>query len=247
MERLSNKVVLITGAVGDLGKALVKTFLAEGAKVLAIDINNSQLAKLSNTHNSTSLITKEADVTSSHDMQAVSKMAEEEFGGLDIAVLNAGIVGRLTSIETYPEDIFDQVMAVNVKGVWLGIKYVSPLLRARGGGSIIVMSSIAGLIGDPNVSAYTASKHAVIGISRGAARELAADKIRVNCINPGQLDIGMVREFNKQQREEITKDIPLGRLGAAEDIAGITLFLASDESRYITGTINVVDGGYCGL
>jgi len=120
-------------------------------------------------------------------------------------------------------------------------------LRLREGGSIVIMSSIAGLIGDPNTSAYIASKHAVVGLTRGAAQELAADNIRVNSVNPGQLDVGMVREFNEQQRAEIISDIPLGRLATADDIARMTLFLASEDSRYMTGTTNVVDGGYCGF
>lgn len=247
MGKFENKVILITGAAGDLGKVLVKAFLAEGAKVLATDANSSQLAVLNDQYNSTSLLTSVVDVTSSADMQALAILTEEKFGGLDVAVFNAGIAGQITPIENYPEDIFDRVMAVNVKGVWLGIKHLTPLLRRRRGGSIIIMSSIAGLIGDPNTSAYIASKHAVVGIARGAAKELAADNIRVNCVNPGQLDIGMVREFNEEQREKISNEIPLGRLGTANDIAGMTLFLACDDSRYITGTTNVVDGGYCGF
>ena len=180
-------------------------------------------------------------------MQALAILAEKEFGGLDVAVFNAGLAGQITPIENYSENVFDAVMAVNVKGVWLGIKYVTPLLRLREGGSIVIMSSIAGLIGDPNTSAYIASKHAVVGLTRGAAQELAADNIRVNSVNPGQLDVGMVREFNEQQRAEIISDIPLGRLATADDIARMTLFLASEDSRYMTGTTNVVDGGYCGF
>jgi len=247
MEKFKNKVVLITGAAGDLGRQLVADFLAEGAEVLAVDTSEEKLSALEEQGASNALVTNIVDVTSSAEMQALAVLVEEEFGGLDVAVFNAGLAGQITPIENYSENVFDAVMAVNVKGVWLGIKYVSPLLRLRGGGSIVIMSSIAGLIGDPNTSAYIASKHAVVGLTRGAAQELAADNIRVNSVNPGQLDVGMVREFNEQQRAEIISDIPLGRLATADDIARMTLFLASEDSRYMTGTTNVVDGGYCGF
>ena len=247
MEKFKNKVVLITGAAGDLGRQLVADFLAEGAEVLAVDTSEEKLSALEEQGASNALVTNIVDVTSSAEMQALAVLVEEEFGGLDVAVFNAGLAGQITPIENYSENVFDAVMAVNVKGVWLGIKYVIPLLRLREGGSIVIMSSIAGLIGDPNTSAYIASKHAVVGLTRGAAQELAADNIRVNSVNPGQLDVGMVREFNEQQRAEIISDIPLGRLATADDIARMTLFLASEDSRYMTGTTNVVDGGYCGF
>ena len=247
MKKFIGKVVLITGAAGDLGKDLTKRFLDDGAKVVAVDNNLTQLSLLKEEYQSESLIINQVDVTESTDMQSIIETAEQHFGGLDVAIFNAGIVGTISPIETYPEETFDKVMAVNVKGVWLGIKHAGLAMRRRGGGSIVIMSSIAGLIGDPNTSAYIASKHAVIGICRGAAKELAIDQIRVNCVNPGQLDIGMVREFDGNERDRIVRDIPLGRLGSAEDVSNLTMFLASSDSRYITGTVNIVDGGYCGF
>lgn len=246
MKKFTQKIVLITGAAGDLGKHLTKSFLDEGAKVVAVDNNLTQLSILKEECQSDSLIINQADVTESADMKSIVEIAEEEFGGLDVAIFNAGIVGAISPIETYPEEAFDKVMAVNVKGVWLGIKHAGPAMRRRGGGSIVIMSSIAGLIGDPNTSAYIASKHAVIGICRGAAKELGKDQIRVNCVNPGQLDIGMVREFDDNQRDRIVGDVPLGRLGTAEDVSYLTMFLAGSDSSYVTGTVNVVDGGYYG-
>ena len=247
MKKFIQKVVLITGAAGDLGKELTKVFLDEGAKVVAVDNNITQLSLLKEERQTESLIIIRADVTQSADMQSIVESAEQAFGGLDIAIFNAGIVGAISPIESYPEELFDKVMAVNVRGVWLGIKHAGPALRRRGGGSIVIMSSVAGLIGDPNTSAYIASKHAVIGICRGAAKELAKHQIRVNCVNPGQLNIGMVREFDDNQKNEIINDVPLGRLGTAEDVSRLTIFLASSDSCYITGTVNIVDGGYCGF
>ena len=163
MGKFINKIVLITGAAGDLGKTLTKDFLAESAKVVAVDNNATQLSMLKEEcRHSESLLTKQADVTQSADMQSIVESTVQAFGGLDIAIFNAGIVGAISPIESYPEELFDKVMAVNVRGVWLGIKHTGPALRRRGGGSIVIMSSVAGLIGDPNTSAYIASKHAVL-------------------------------------------------------------------------------------
>jgi len=243
MRRLNSKVALITGAAGDLGQALTALFIAEGAKVMAVDANETALSVLADQYGPDVLLTKIVEVTDSTAIKHAISFAEEKFGGVDIAVLNAGIVGRIAPIEEYPEDVFDQVMAVNVRGVWLGIKHVGPAMRRRGGGSIIIMSSIAGVMGSAGTSAYVASKHAVIGIARSAAKELADAGIRVNCVNPGQLDIGMARELTDEQKSDITQTIPLGRLGTAEDVSRFTLFLASDDSTYVTGSFHLVDGG----
>lgn len=245
MKRLENKVALITGAGGDVGQALTNLFIAEGAKVMALDVNKKGLAALVELHGTDNLVTQIVDVASDSDMESVVSQTEQRFGGLDIAVLNAGIVGEILPIADYPVDVFDQVMSVNVRGVWLGIKYTGPAMKRRGGGSIVLMSSIMGVMGSAGgTSAYVASKHAVIGIGRSAAREMAADGIRVNCVNPGQLDIGMVRTLSDENRSELLKKIPLGRLGAADDVARLTLFLAGDESTYITGSFHLVDGGH---
>lgn len=248
MNCLENKVALITGAGGDVGKAITATFMAEGAKVMAVDVSEGGLATLVELHGSENLATQVVDVAKGEDMASVVSQTEQQFGGLDIAVLNAGIGvvgGAKSPIVDHSEEVFDQVMSVNVRGVWLGIKYAGPAIKRRGGGSIVLMSSIMGLIGSAaGTSAYVASKHAVIGIGRSAAREMAADGIRVNCVNPGQLDVGMVRGLSEEDKSEILRDIPLGRLGTADDVARITLFLASDDSSYITGSFHMVDGGY---
>jgi 3alpha(or 20beta)-hydroxysteroid dehydrogenase len=164
---------------------------------------------------------------------------------------NAGIEGDVTSIVEYDEARFDQVMAVNVKGPFLGLKASIPALQKRGGGSIIITSSIMGVTGGAGVAPYTTSKHAVIGMMKSAAKECAAMNIRVNTVNPSPVDTRMMRSLEagfspenpEERREQIAAGIPLGRYGQPEDIAKLMLFLASDDSAFITGSVYMADGG----
>ena len=189
-----------------------------------------------------------ADVTKSEDVQRYVNDAVNAFGKIDIFFNNAGIEGVVKPTVDYPEDVFDKVIAVNVKGVWLGNKYVLP--QMRDGGSIILTSSGAGIYGGPNVSAYTASKHAVVGLMRNLTLEVASRKIRVNTVNPAPVDNRMMRSLEdgyapgqaEAAKKEMEKAIPLGRYAEAIE-AQLVLFLASDESKYITGTTQVIDGG----
>ncbi|TVR66964.1 MAG: SDR family oxidoreductase, partial [Gemmatimonadales bacterium] len=177
--------------------------------------------------------------------------AMERFGRVDILFLNAGVEGVVKPLEEYPEDTFDLVMGVNVKGVWLGLKHGFPALEASGGGSVIITSSVAGLQGTPNVSAYTTSKHATIGLMRSGALEGAPRKIRVNSIHPSPVDNRMMRSLEEgfapggaaDAKKGFEGMIPLGRYADNDEIASVALFLASDESRFMTGAILPVDGG----
>jgi len=178
-------------------------------------------------------------------------------GGVDIYLANAGIEGTLSSIPEYPIDIFDRVMAVNVRGVWLGLKYVIPVMRNRGGGSIVITSSTAGIGGSAGISAYVTSKHAVIGMMRTAALECAPLGIRVNTVNPAPIETRMMRSLEEMRAaaaddsavtlEHIKRSfearIPLQRYGNPEEVANMMLFLASDESSFCTGGVYMVDGG----
>ena len=178
-------------------------------------------------------------------------MATERYGGVDVFLANAGIEGDVSSILDYSEDRFDQVMAVNVKGPFLGLKAAVPALQKRGGGSIIITSSIAGVQGAAGVAPYVTSKHAVIGMMRSAAKEFAADNIRVNTVNPSPVETRMMRSleagFAPDAQEEIKAsmeaNIPMGRYAEPEDIANIMLFLASDDASFITGSVYMADGG----
>ena len=192
-----------------------------------------------------------ADVTQPDHTQRYIQAAVEQFGGVDILLANAGIEGEVQPITDYAIDTFDQVMAVNVRGVWLGLKYAAPEIARRGGGSIVITSSVAGVRGAAGVSAYIASKHAVVGLMRTAALEMAAKKIRVNTVNPAPVDTRMMRSLEEgfqpddpgQAKEMMSAMVPLQRYADPVEVARIMLFLASDESSYCSGGVYMVDGG----
>lgn len=249
MTRLANKVAMITGASGGIGAAAARRFVAEGAQVLLVDLDEAALRAVAG--DSAQMHVWVADVSQPEPMAACVEAAVRRFGGLDIAVLNAGIEGEVKPIPDYDIATFDRVMAVNVRGVWLGLKYCLPALAARGGGSIVITSSVAGISGADNMSAYCASKHAVVGLMRTAALEGAAQNIRVNTVNPAPIDTRMMRSLEagfmpaqpQAAKAVLAQRIPMQRYGTPDEVADLMLFLASDESRYCTGGIYTVDGG----
>lgn len=250
--RLENKVAIITGGAGGIGLATAKLFLSEGAKVTLVDLNESELIKSAESLGSPHVKVCAADVSKSSDVKRYVDLTLKSFGGVDILFDNAGIEGKSSSLVDMKEEDFDKVINVNLKGAWLGIKYCAPEIAKRGGGSIIVTSSVAGLRGSPLLGHYTTSKHAVIGLMRSAAIELGPANIRVNTINPGPIDNRMMRSIEAQfdpnspaqVKSGFEHKIPLGRYGSNEDVASLVLFLASDEAKYLTGGTYVVDGGF---
>ena len=186
------------------------------------------------------------DVTSIEDNLRAVEIAKEKFGGLDIFVANAGIEGDVKNLEDYDIDKFDQVMAVNVKGPFLGLKASIPVLTDRGGGSFIITSSIAGLSGAPQIGAYATSKHAVIGLMKSAAKECADKNIRVNTVAPTFVETPMVKKFfkNKDFKKLALGNIPMGKAAKESDVATAVCFLASDAAAMITGTSIKIDGGW---
>jgi NAD(P)-dependent dehydrogenase (short-subunit alcohol dehydrogenase family) len=263
MKKLENRVAIITGGAGSIGKITAKLFFEAGAKVVLVDLVEADLKKAIaemsaelggetgadiGRENITYCV---ADVTNTADVRNYVNETVEAYGKIDIFFNNAGIEGVVMPIAEYPEEVFDKVIAVNVKGVWLGNKYVLP--HMNDGGSIIMTSSVAGLTGSPNVSAYITSKHAVVGIMRATAVEAAPRKIRVNSVHPSPVDNRMMRSleegFSKGHAAEVKKTleatIPLGRYAEPVEIARLVLFLASDDSQFITGTTQIVDGGLC--
>ncbi len=249
MKRLENKVALITGGAGSIGKQTAKIFLDEGAKVFLVDLSEEQLKKTAEELGGENVQYCAADVSKSSDVQNYVNQAVKAFGKIDVFFNNAGIEGIVKPIEEYPEDIFDKVIAVNVKGVWLGAKYTLP--QMKDGGSMIISSSVAGLNGSPNVSAYITSKHATVGVMRAMAVEAAPRKIRVNSVHPSPVDNRMMRSLEEgfapgaaeEAKKELEKTIPLGRYAKVDEISKAVLFLASDDSQFVTGTTVVVDGG----
>lgn len=251
MSRLLGKVAIITGGSGGIGMAAGALFAQEGARILLVDVDENALQKAVDRIKGKSVSYAVADVTEPLQVQAYVRTAAERYGGIDIFLSNAGIEGVVKKLTNYPTEVFDKVMAVNVRGAWLGLKYVIPQMERRGGGSIIITSSYAGVKGTTGVSAYVASKHAVVGLMRAAALECVSQGIRVNTVNPGPIDTPMMHSLAKESGlggEEkamhlIRKSIPMKRYGTPEEVAQLMLFLASDESRFCTGGVYMVDGG----
>jgi len=249
MERLKNKVALITGGAGGIGLATAKLFLEEGAKVVLVDLTKEALEKVSFELDHENLSYCVADVSKAQDNEKFVEHTLKVYGKIDIFFANAGIEGTSKPIAEYPDAIFDKVIAVNLKGVWLGCKHVIP--KMTDSGSVMITSSVAGLKGFPGLGAYVATKHAVVGIMRVAALEFADKKIRVNTIHPGPVNNNMMRRIEEDMSpgspQEVMKGfesaVPFGRYAESNEIADMALFLASDDSKYVTGCTHVVDGG----
>jgi NAD(P)-dependent dehydrogenase (short-subunit alcohol dehydrogenase family) len=252
-ERFVGKTVIVTGAAGGIGKAAVELFAREGARIVAVDLKQSPLdeALALATAAGAEAIAVAADVTLEGDVQRYVGEAVARFGGVDGLFNNAGIEGDVVPLDQYPIDVFEQVMAVNVTGVFLGMKHVVPAFRARGGGAIVNTSSVAGLTGNSLIPAYVASKHAVIGLTRAAAQTYGADNIRANAICPSPIETRMMRSIeagvSAEQPEAIKNlmegNIPLGRYGTPEEVAALVAFLCSDDARFINGGVYAIDGG----
>lgn len=251
---LKDKVAIITGGAGGIGKATAKLFAQEGAKVVLVDLQMEALeaaAKELGLAPDQYLLVA-ADVTKEEDVAGYVRQAKEKFGRIDILFNNAGIEGRVAPIAEQPAENLDKVLAVNVKGVFYGMKHVLPVMVEQQSGSIINTSSIAGQIGFPGLSPYVASKHAVIGLTKNGAMEYADKGIRVNAICPAPIETRMMRAVEEgsapgkaeEMKKAYTEAIPMKRYGEPEEVAQLVLFLASDRSRYITGSTYLIDGGY---
>ena len=251
MQRLNNKVAVITGGTGGIGLAAAKLFAAEGAQVVLVDLDQAALDRAVADIGAERAMGVAADVTDPAQVEAYVQATIAGHGRLDVFFNNAGIEGAVGPITDYPIEMFDKVMAVNVRGVFLGLKYVIPAMANSGGGSIVITSSLGGLRGVPKLGAYVASKHAVVGLMKSAALECAALKIRVNTINPSPIATRMIESIEAGYapgatdiiRKKMEAAVPMRRYGQPEEVAQLALFLASDESGYITGNSYAIDGG----
>lgn len=251
MGSLTGKIAIVTGATGGIGRATTALFVREGASVMMVDRDETTLAKTAAEIGGAVSICA-ADVADEAQTKRYVEQTVAKLGGLDVLFANAGIEGRVAPIASYPAADFDRVLAVNVRGPFLAMRAAIPHLEARGGGSIIVTSSVAGLVGSPGLCAYVASKHATIGLVKTAAAELGPLGIRVNTINPGPIDNRMMRSIEEQAspghadavKQGFSSRVPLGRYGTNEEIAALALFLASDQSSYCSGGVFVADGGF---
>ena len=249
MGRLDGKVALISGGARGQGAAEAKMFARESAKVVFGDVLDREGKEVEQEIRGLggAATYVHLDVTKEIDWREAVEIAVDKYGKLDVLVNNAGILIRKT-IEDTSEEEWDEVMAVNAKGVFLGTKCAIPAMRRAGGGSIINISSTAGLVGSPyGYGAYTATKGAVRLFTRVTAVQHARDKIRCNTIYPGGIDTPMLRDIfgDPAERQERMSRIPLGRIGSPDDIAYGVLYLASDESSFVTGAELLIDGGTC--
>ncbi|SEQ94464.1 NAD(P)-dependent dehydrogenase, short-chain alcohol dehydrogenase family [Faunimonas pinastri] len=249
MAQLQDKVCVITGGAGSIGMETAKLFLAEGARVMLVDLDRERLEAAAAELASRDLATMQADVTSRESVEAFVAETVRRWGGIDAVFSNAGNFGTVAPIEAYPEATFDAVYAVHVKGAFLVCRAAVPHMGR--GGSIVITSSVAGTRGDPGVYAYITAKHAQVGLMRCLAKELAPRGIRVNTIHPGPIENGFQHAVEADLSTIIGRDggaffdeiIPMGRHGRAEEIARSVLYLASDQSSFTTGTTLMVDGG----
>jgi NAD(P)-dependent dehydrogenase (short-subunit alcohol dehydrogenase family) len=270
MARLIGKVAVITGGSGGIGQATAQRFIAEGAQVVLVDLDAERLratmaalvavsgdalsegvSEASSAVGNAAVSMVVADVSDEAQMRGVLDTTLQRHGRIDVLFCNAGTEGLVAAITDTPVEMFDQVMAVNVRGVFLGLKHALPLMQRQGSGSIIITSSVAGFKGSKHLAPYAASKHAVVGLMRSAVLETGASGVRINTIHPSPIDTRMMRAIEHGRapgaeaaaKQAITTRIPIGRYGTADEVAATALFLASDDSRYCTGGRYSVDGG----
>jgi NAD(P)-dependent dehydrogenase (short-subunit alcohol dehydrogenase family) len=249
VNRLQDKIAFISGAAGSIGAATARHFVAEGARVVISDIDALRLDALVEELGEDNAAAAVADVTLSAQVRRAVGLAVERFGGLDVAFANAGIFGEVADVADYPEDVFERVLAVNVRGPFHVAKHA--LTAMLPGGSLIFNSSVVGLTSDAGISAYATSKHALVGLMRTAAKEVASRGIRLNSIHPGPVDNGFQHRIETVATGEsearaaaiFETMIPLGRHATPEEVAQLVVFLASDESAFMTGATIPLDGG----
>jgi len=245
MDRLKGKVALISGGARGQGAAEARLFVNEGAKVVVGDVLDSQATALAREINgqNRNVVAVHLDVTRADDWRSAVAVCEKEFGGLDILINNAGIFNT-SGLEDTSEELWDAIVNINQKGVWLGMKEAVAAMRNRGGGAIVNISSVAGLSGSSGSTAYHGTKGAVRLLTKAAAVQYARTGIRVNSVHPGLIGTQMIDIIPREQREYYVKNVvPMGREGTAEEVAKLVLFLSCDDSSYCTGAEFIVDGG----
>jgi len=248
MSRLTGKIAIITGASQGMGMAHARAFVEHGAKVILGDLNEKAGKALAAELGAGAIFVKQ-DVSKAEDWKALLQQGEQRFGTVNVLVNNAGILGPLAATTEMPEVEFLRVCAVNQTGVFLGMQTVLPGMIKSGGGSIVNISSIAGLVaiyGAPNL-AYVASKFAVRGMTKQVAVEYGGKNVRANSVHPGYIKTPMMVAATDEGGGEALKQIPLRRMADASEVSNLVVFLASDESAFITGTEHVIDGGMTAL
>jgi NAD(P)-dependent dehydrogenase (short-subunit alcohol dehydrogenase family) len=249
MKEFDGKVALVTGGGSGIGRATALAFAREGAKVVIADRNAQRGEKMVSTIRDAGGIAsfRRTDVSVAAETEALVDYTMKTYGRLDLAFNNAGIEGDVKPLVDQTEANFDTVMDINVKGVWLSMKYEIPRMLEQGGGAIVNSSSVAGVVGFPEIGIYAASKHAVIGLTKTAALEYSAQGIRINAVTPAAIDTEMIDRLAdglKMKKDDLTTFHPIGRLGRVEEVAQAVLWLCSDRASFVTGHSLTVDGGF---
>jgi len=251
--KMEGKIAVVTGGGNGIGQAACLAFAREGAKVMVVDIDAAAAEKTATAIREMGGEAQsfKADVSQSKDVQAYVEHTISTFGRIDTFFNNAGIEGIITPLAEYSEDLWDRVMGVNLKGSFLGLRYVLPVMIAQKKGTIVNTASVAGTVGSPGMAAYSASKHAILGLTRTAAGEVGKQGVRVNAICPGPINTRMIHSLEKMINPDDPAAVakfntgrnPMGRYGEPEEIARVVVFLASDESDYVNGVAWLIDGG----
>jgi 3-oxoacyl-[acyl-carrier protein] reductase len=243
MALLAGRTAVVTGGAQGLGYAIAEVFIAEGARVVLGDLDLDRTRAAAEALGGSDVARAvRCDVTSSADVDALVAAAVAEFGGLDVVVNNAGIT-RDATLRKMTEDQFDEVIAVHLKGTWNGTRAAAAVMREQGAGAIINMSSISGKVGLIGQTNYSAAKAGIVGLTKAAAKELAHLGVRVNAIQPGLIRSAMTEAMPQRIWDAKLAEVPMGRAGEPGEVAGVALFLASDLSSYMTGTVLEVTGG----
>ncbi|HBV22873.1 MAG TPA: oxidoreductase [Jeotgalicoccus sp.] len=250
-----NKVVLITGAAGGIGLASAKKFAEEGAKLALVDLSAEAVETAAKEIKDTEIITFGANVTEESEVEKFVQATKEHYGQIDVFLNNAGVNGKTEELVDITKENIESVFAVNVFGVFYGLKHVLAVMKEQKSGSVINMGSIGSWIGSPSMSPYVASKHAVVGITKSAALEAAEYGVRVNAISPHAVETEMMRRIEANRNPEeaaaskqaVIDGIPLSRYAQPEEIADLVIFIGSDKASFITGTYQRIDGGASAL